>query len=102
MAGQHPPGLFWVEVGEEHHPHFAVVHCSQLVWGTGEYHQLRSAVEVLEEEGSLHHSQTVWGTGGYHLPRIAVEESEEESLQCQVDSGEGMSYPHWLKECLEE
>ena len=67
MAGQHPPGLFWVDVGEEHPSHSAVVHCSQAVWGTAGYHQLRIVVEVLEEEGSL---------------------------QIQVDCEEGMSYPH--------
>ena len=66
VAVQHPPDLFWVDVGEEHPFHSDVVHCSQVVWGTAVYHQLRIVVEVLEEEGSL---------------------------QIQVDCEEGMSYP---------
>ena len=40
------------------------------------YHELKIAVEVLEEEEeeeSLRCSQVVWGTGGYHPLRIAVE-----------------------------
>ena len=130
MAGQHLPGLSWVDMGEEHPSHSAVVHCSQALWATGGYHQLqiavgvleeegsllrsqavsgtsgyhqlRIALEVLEEEGSLHHSQAVWGTGRYHPLRIVGEELEEEgSLQGQVENGEGMLYPRWLKECLE-
>ena len=53
MVGQHPPGLFWVDVGEEHPSHSAVVHCSQAVWGTAWDHQVRIVVGVLEEEGCL-------------------------------------------------
>ena len=48
VAGQHPCALFWVDVGEEHPFHSAVVHCSQAVWGTAGYHQLRIVVGVLE------------------------------------------------------
>ena len=56
------------------------------------YHELKIAVEVLEEEGSLLCSQAFWGTGGYHPLRIVVEVlEEEESLHCEVDSGKGMS-----------
>ena len=66
MVGQHPPGLLWVDVEEEHPFHSDVVHLSQVVWGTAGYHQLRIVVEVLEE--------------GY--------------LQIQVDCEEGVSYPH--------
>ena len=36
-------------MGEEHPFHSAVVHCSQAVWETAAYHQLRIVVEVLEE-----------------------------------------------------
>ena len=67
VVGQHPPGLFWGDLGEEHPFHTAVVHHSQVVWETAGYHQLRIVVEVLEEEGSL---------------------------QYQVDCEEGMLYPH--------
>ena len=49
MVEQHPPGLFWVDVGEEHPSHSAVVHCSQTVWGTVRDHQVRIAVGVFEE-----------------------------------------------------
>ena len=100
--GQHPPGLFWVDVREEHPSHSAVVHCSEVVWAAGGYHQLRIAVEVLEEEVSLLRSQAVWDTEGYQQLRIAVEVLEEEwSLQYQVDCGDRMSYPHCWRECLE-
>ena len=66
MAGQHPPGLFWEEVGEEHPFHSDVVHCYQVVWGTAGYHQLRIVVEVLEEG----------------------------RLQIQVDGEKAFLYPH--------
>ena len=66
VVEQHPPGLFWVDVGEEHPFHSAVVHCSQAVWGTAGYHQVRIVVGVFEEG----------------------------CLQIQVDCEEGMSYPH--------
>ena len=90
--GECPSGLSWGDVVEEHSSHSAVVHCSQ---GTGEHHLLKIAVEVLGEEGNLHHSQAVWGTGGNHQLRIALEVLEEDgSLQCQLDCGKGMSYPH--------
>ena len=74
MAGQHPSGLSWADVGEEHLSHSAVIDCSQALWATGVYHQPRNAVEVLEEEGSL---------------------------QYQLDCGKGTLYPHCLRECLE-
>ena len=67
MVGQHPPGLLWVDVGEEHPFHSDVVHCSQIVWETAGYHQLGIVVGVLEEEGSV---------------------------QNQVDCEEGMLCPH--------
>ena len=102
MAGQHPSGLSWGDVGEKHLSHSAVVYCSQALWATGVYHQQRNAVEVLEEEESLPCSQAVWGKAGYHQLRIALEELEEEgSLQYQLDCGKGMLYPHCLRECLE-
>jgi len=53
VVGQHPPGLFWVDVEEEHPFHSDVVHLSQVVWVTARDHQLRIVVGVLEEEGSL-------------------------------------------------
>lgn len=67
------PGLPLGEVGMEHLSHSGVAPCLQAAWGTGGYQQRRIASEVVEEEGSL---------------------------QCQLDSGEGVSYPNWLRECL--
>ena len=67
------PGLPLGEVGREHPSHSGVVLYPQAVWGIGGYQQLRIASEVVEEE---------------------------ESLQCQLDSGEGVSYPNRLRECL--
>ena len=77
MVGQPPPGLSWGDVGEEH------------------LSQPRNA--VCEEEGSL---QAVWETAGEVL-RKAVEVLGEGSLQSQVECGEGMLYPHCLRQCLE-
>ena len=74
MVGQHPPGLSWGDMGEEHPSHSAVVPCSQPVGAAGEHHQPRNAVEALEEEGNLHHSQAVWESGRYHPLRIVGEE----------------------------
>ena len=59
-------------MGTEHPSHSGVAPCSQAVWGTGAYHQLRIASEVVEEE----------------------------SLQYQVDWEKGVSFLHCLKECL--
>ena len=64
--GQHPPGLSFGDVGQEHPLHSVVVHCSQAALGNGENHHLRIAAEVLEEG----------------------------SLQSQVECGEGMLNPH--------
>ena len=65
------PGLPLGKVGTEHPSHSGVAPCLQAVWGNGGYQQQRIASEAVEEEGSL---------------------------QCQLDSGVGLSYP--LKECL--
>ena len=74
IAGCCLPGLPLGEVGMENPSHSGVAPCPQAVWGTGGYQQLRIASEVVEEG----------------------------SLQCQLDSGEGVSYPNWLRECLKD